>query len=302
MGLHFYLEGQTKLKDKKPFSGPFFANAKGPLAPLYRRMVWDADGYWRLNRDATTKYWDQYNARVASHYGFDDKQKKAADKVIKDYKAGLNYYLGSKKEDIETYYKELDRRDANRQNSSRQALTSLQAHDARIDNERNSLKGPILAGIDKIWKDLEEDLNAVATEKQAQRSGILPIGKIGRQPFDSEFHDATIPYIHIAIGVLLIIGLFTRVAAIGAALFLASVCAAQWPGYGGVPIYYQLIEMLACLALAAIGAGQFYGLDYVLTGLWKMSKQKDTPASKTGSKTTTSTNQPASVLVPSKGK
>lgn len=302
MGLHFYLEGQTKLKDKKPFSGPFFAQAKGPLAPLYRNLVWDADGYWRLNRDASFAEFDKYNARIASHYGFDDKQKKAADKIVKDFKAGLSYYLGSKNEDIKTYRNELDRRDANRENATRRALTSLQAHDARIDNERNSLKGPILAGVDKIWKDLEEELNGVATEKQALRSGHLPISKVGQRFGDSETADAFIPYIHIAIGVLLIIGLFTRVAAIAAAVFLASVCASQWPGYGGIPIYYQLIEMLACLALAAIGAGQFYGLDYVLTGLRKMSKQKDVPASKTGSKNTSSTNQPASVLVPSKGK
>lgn len=301
MGLHFYLEGQTKLRDKKPFSGPFFANAKGPLAPMYRNMVWDIDGYYRLDGKATAAYWSSYKDRLAGHYGFDDKQKKAADKIVKDYTGSLNWYLGSKRDDIQEYVQQLERRDANRENAARKGLTSLQAHEARIEYDRNALKMPMLAAIDKVWKDLEDDLNALATEKQWERHGRLAIGKIGRRPFDSEFHDATIPYVHIVIGVLLIIGLFTRVAAIGAALFLASVCAAQWPGYGGVPIYYQMIEMLACLALAAIGAGQFYGLDYVINGLRQMSKKKDTPASQPTTKSKSSTNQPASVLVPSKG-
>ena len=66
----------------------------------------------------------------------------------------------------------------------------------------------------------------------------------------------------------LILGLFTRPAAILGALFLASVCAAQWPlSQGAAPIYNQLVEMLALLALAAIGAGQYMGLDYFLGGL-----------------------------------
>jgi hypothetical protein len=34
-----------------------------------------------------------------------------------------------------------------------------------------------------------------------------------------------------------------------------------------MPIYNQVIEMLALLALAAIGAGRFVGLDYILGGL-----------------------------------
>jgi len=60
IGVHFYLEGTGKLRDPKPFSAGFFANAKGPFAPIYKRMVWDADGKHRLNRDATGKNWDNY--------------------------------------------------------------------------------------------------------------------------------------------------------------------------------------------------------------------------------------------------
>ena len=47
------------------------------------------------------------------------------------------------------------------------------------------------------------------------------------------------------------------------ALFLASVVATQWPGAeGAMPTYYQVVEMLALLVVAATGAGRFAGLDF----------------------------------------
>lgn len=263
-------------------------------------MVWDIDGTYRLDGKATAAHWERYQQQIGRHFGFDDKQNKAAAQIVKDYTGRLNWYLGSKREDIKEYIKQLERRDANRANAGRQGLESMAAHDARIEADRNEKKMPMIAAIDKIWVDLENDLNALANDKQWQRHGRLKIGKIGRRFGDSETADAVIPYLHIIIGLLLIMGLFTRVAAIAAALFLASVCLAQWPGYGGVPIYYQFVEMLAALALAALGAGQFYGLDFVIGGLRKMTRKSDAPAGKSSTKNT-ATSQPASVLVPVKG-
>ena len=301
VGIHFYLEGTTKLRDKKPFSGPFFANAKGPLASFYRGMVWDADGTYRLDGKATANYWADYQERIGKHFGFDDKQAKAAKSITDTYTKRLQWYLGSKREDIKEYIKQLDRRDENRASAARQGLESLQAHDARIEADRNSLKMPMLAVIDKMWVDLENDLNSLANDKQWQRHGRLAIGKIGRRFGDSEFADAVIPYFDLTIGLLLIVGLFTRVAAITGALFLASVCASQWPGYGGVPIFYQMVEMLALLVLAAVGAGQFYGLDYVITGLRRMTRKPKAAATSKTPARNSAAPQSASVLVPVKG-
>jgi hypothetical protein len=36
-----------------------------------------------------------------------------------------------------------------------------------------------------------------------------------------------------------------------------------------VPATYQFIEMLGMLVLAAVGAGQFAGVDFILGKLWK---------------------------------
>jgi uncharacterized membrane protein YphA (DoxX/SURF4 family) len=268
IGLHFFSQGLEKLRDPKPFSAQFFGAAKGPFAPYFHRLVWDADGLWRLNDRETIRYWDNYRNQVVAHYGFDDKQKDAAKKTFDAYSGRLRYYLGSKGDEIDQYVKGLARRDQNAAERARSDLASLRSHDARIAAERSQLIAPVLTEIDKLWKDLESDLNAIATTEQWKRHGRIVIGKIGRQPLDSESVDRWIPYFDIAVGVCLVLGLFTRPAAILGGLFLASVCASQWPGsYGAAPIYPYLIEMLALFVLAAVGAGQVAGLDFLLIGL-----------------------------------
>jgi uncharacterized membrane protein YphA (DoxX/SURF4 family) len=118
--------------------------------------------------------------------------------------------------------------------------------------------------IDRVWKDLENDLNAIATEDQWRARGRLAIGKPGRSPMDTETMDRVVPWFDTLIGVCLILGFATRPAAILGALFLASICASQWPlSPGAAPIYNQAVEMLALIALAAIGAGSFFGIDAI---------------------------------------
>lgn len=299
IGLHFYLEGTTKLREQKPFSGQFFGAAKGPLAPVYKGLVWDPDGRERLDPRgaATAAHWKWYSNQIASHFHFDEKQTKAAEKAMEGHLKRMGSFLGSNRDEIEQYFHQLDRRDKNLADDARAQLQSLKAHDARIASDRAQDQGTLLADVDKIWKVVENDMNALATPEQMTRHGRLPIGKVGQRFGDSETMDAIVPYFDTIIGLLLIIGLFTRVASVAGALFLLSVCASQWPGYGGIPIYYQFVEMLALLTLAAIGAGQFYGLDYVLTGLRKLRQQANPPAPAR----TQTTTQPASVLVPVKG-
>ena len=109
IGVHFLSEGWAKLENPKPFSGGFFGNAKGPLAPLYKNMVWDADGRYRLDLDTTLAEWDAYRTRLVNHYGFDEKQQKAAADTLKRYEARLKQFLASKSEVIDEYGKWLDR-------------------------------------------------------------------------------------------------------------------------------------------------------------------------------------------------
>lgn len=262
IGVHFLAEGWSKIENAKSFSAGFFGNAKGPLAPFYKGLVWDADGLFRLDADTTLEEWDAYRERVSKqHYGFDEKQDKAATDTVKRYEGRLKAFLGSKSDEIDEYEKFLARRDKNAEDRSRE-LKSLQAHDARIAGETRKLYAELIPTLDRLWKDLESDLNAIATEDQYRQHGRLAIGKPGRRFGDSETMDRVIPWFDVAVGACLILGFLTRPAAILGALFLISVCAAQWPlAPGASPIYNQAVEALALLALAAIGAGRFLGID-----------------------------------------
>lgn len=267
IGVHFFAEGAGKLADPKPFSGPFFGAAKGPLASVYKGIVWDPDGLARLDFETAESDWDAFRTRLVGHYSFDEKQTKRADAVFKDYLDRLRVFLGSNSEKIEEYFLRLERRDKNAVDPMRH-LASLQAQDTKIQAELLKMRGELLPTIDGLWRDYENDLNAIATQEQWDQHGRLALGKPGRATFDSLTMDAIVPYFNLIIGVCLILGLFTRVAALAGAAFLASVCAAQWPGsLGAIPIYYQAVEMLALLVLAAIGAGRFLGIDYLLGGL-----------------------------------
>ena len=268
IGVHFLSEGWTKIENPRPFSGGFFSNAKGPLAPVYKNLVWDADGLFRLQDvQDTLAEWDGYRNRIVNHYEFDEKQQKSAADTLKRYEGRLRQHLGSKSAEIEEYRLWLERRDKNAADPTRN-LASLQTHDTRIAGETKKLWAELVPPIDRLWKDLENDLNALATEEQWSRHGRLAISKPGRSLVDSETMDQIVPWFDVAVGVCLILGLLTRPAAILGALFLASVCASQWPlSPGAIPIHNQLIEMLALVALAAIGAGRFLGLDYFFGGL-----------------------------------
>ena len=82
---------------------------------------------------------------------------------------------------------------------------------------------------------------------------------------NSDVIDVIIRFFDITVGVLLICGLFTRLAAVAGGLFLLSICASQWPFTpGALPIWYQLIEAMGMAVLAAMGAGQYAGFDSLL--------------------------------------
>lgn len=264
IGLHFFREGAAKLQDPKPYSAGFFGNAKGWMAPMFHQLVWDADGLARLDREQTVQIWDEFHVRASQHFGFDEEQAKKAQQIFAARTGQLDWFLDSQADKIDEYRNGLVRRAKNRADAARTEVASLKGQLAWIDGDMASLKKDLVPPIDRLWRGYELDINGLATSEQ-QRGGPLSIPKPDRRTLDSESIDGLIRYMDITIGVLLILGLFTRPTAIVAACFLASVIASQWPGSpGAVPVWPQLIELLGLVVLAAIGAGQVAGLDRFL--------------------------------------
>lgn len=284
IGAHFFHEGFTKWRDPKPFSAPMFGAAKGPFSEFYRNLVWDRDGLLRLDRDDTLAVWGVtsankgegefgggYLAEAIHHFKFDQEQaNQAADLVmarVRQYDAALDQW-GT---EIEEYHYGLERRRENAGQSGRK-LASFEKHDSRIATELNSKRMPWQTEIDRIWKGLERDINDLADQHGLAGRGYLAIAKPGRHTLDSETFDRFIPYFDMTIGVLLVVGLLTRVTASLAAAFLVTVIASQWPfARDAMATNYQQVEMCALLVLATVGAGRYAGLDAVLESCcsWK---------------------------------
>jgi hypothetical protein len=296
VGAHFFHEGYSKWRDPKPFSAPVFGGAKGPFAPLYHNLLWDRDGLNRLDYGQTVRQWgvvdyDEENnpqfrggylGAAIRHFRFNqDQADEAAGLVmarIRQYEAVLADYAG----DIEEYRDGLARRRANAADRSRR-LESFQKHDARIGSELMSKRMSWQTEIDKIWQGLETDMNYLADREGIAGRGYLRIDKPGRRWLDSETFDRFIPYFDMTIGVLLVIGLFTRVTASVAAAFLATIIVSQWPfARDALPTGYQQVEMCSLLVLAAVGAGYYAGLDAVLKNCCGFCCKRRATPSETG--------------------
>ena len=76
-----------------------------------------------------------------------------------------------------------------------------------------------------------------------------------------------VTWLTLGVGICLLLGLFTRLAALAAAGFLVSIMASQppWvPDANTTYFYYQLVELGSLFVLFATGAGRWGGLDYFL--------------------------------------
>ena len=89
-----------------------------------------------------------------------------------------------------------------------------------------------------------------------------------------------IPWFDTIVGVLLILGLFTRLASGAAAAFLLSVILTQPPWIPGTtPTYLYAIELAACLVLFATCAGRIGGLDFFFAASKTKRRQTSQPTS-----------------------
>jgi uncharacterized membrane protein YphA (DoxX/SURF4 family) len=269
IGWHFYSEGVDKLDAGNWSAAPFFSNAKGPFAEQYRQLVWDSDGRLRLDRDATMMSWAVFREQITEHYGFSEDQKVQAQenyiKAVEQY----DWVLSENASNLEEFILGRDRitkldTDAH-EKQMRDGVSSLGGQRETIRREWRQKGASALRQIDTIWGSYESAQNAVASEEQAAAERPLRLVPPPTNLIDTSIVDPIVPYFDFAIGLCLLFGLFTPVAALAAAGFLGSVFLSQLPpGTGPGSSNYQLVECMACLVLAGTGAGRFAGLDFFL--------------------------------------
>jgi uncharacterized membrane protein YphA (DoxX/SURF4 family) len=264
IGWHFFKEGIKKFTDAGVPTVSFLRAAKGPLAETYKSFIPDRSGHERLSLESTKVFWSQYKDRLAKHYGFDEVQLKKADEIVNRYVKRMSTFVNEHAADLDEYFLELKRLDQARRDSTRE----IPFQRTRIEDKENELwakAAPWLADVKTLDAQLAADLNSLASDAQLAR-GPLEIADRSKPGAI----DTTIKFLVVGVGILLIVGLFTRLAAAGGILFLGSVIATQppWiPSANTQFFYYQMVEILALFVLFVFAAGRFGGLDYLVYGL-----------------------------------
>jgi uncharacterized membrane protein YphA (DoxX/SURF4 family) len=266
VGYHFFSEGVDKLSGDFD-AGRFFATARGPFAEHFQNQIWDWNGKVRLDRDRTVTFWKGFRGRAIKKYSLDEASQKAIDQSIARGTVQLDAIFVSYANEIQEFELGRERLAKLNNDATRDGVSSLGGQRDTIRQEWRKLIAPVLTQIDQVWANIERDVERVVP---ASKRAFAPIsmGRPRDVMIDTSVINPILPYFDLAIGMCLIMGLFTPVAALIAAGFLGSVFASQFPPTAGPgSTYYHMVEAAACLVLAGTGAGRFAGLDFLFYAL-----------------------------------
>jgi len=209
-------------------------------------------------------------SRIANHYGFDEDQQKAAGEVLKKVQQDADDWFQSieNREKVRKYLADLDEIEAVERKPD---ALSYEIENARADRKAVEADRKDLVKVVDAWtSDLRLGLAGLATPDQVKEAGdyVPPLNQLQKI-------DRLTMWGLSAVGLCLMLGLFTPLAALGGAAYLLSFYLSMppWPGLpeGITEGHYRyvnknLIEMLACLALASTPNGLWIGVDALLFG------------------------------------
>ncbi len=258
-----------------PFSSEGYLRAStGPLAPKFRALVPDVNSREKLKLENVKRELADEKARVIAHYRLDVGQEedanKAFDKIVQDveewYKATENV------EKVKKYLDELDEVEAVENNPD--AMSYERANAAADRKVAEADRKALVKTVNSWTESLRDAITAIA-KKDAKRFEATG-------PYTPPTPWTQLRQIDLltmwglsAVGLCLMLGLFTPLAALGGAAYLLGFYLSMppWPGLpeGITEGHYRyvnknLIEMLACLVLASTPNGLWIGLDALLFG------------------------------------
>ncbi len=266
-------------KAEAPFTAEGYLRASsGPFAPYFRRMVPDVDGRDALDLEKIEARWKEDLDRFAAHYDLSEEQRTDAEEELRNRMAiaedqflDLEFSQKVKKylDDLE-HYLQVERDPRALANERAQAYKER----TTVDTARREL----VAVVDAWSGALHDAWTSLLTDEQAERNEPpLPWRRI-------DWINTLTKIGLTAVGLGLLLGLFTPLAALGGAgyLLMFYLSMPPWPGLPSNPVaegHYlivnkNLIEMIACLALACLPTGHWVGLDALLFG-WVARRRAD---------------------------
>jgi uncharacterized membrane protein YphA (DoxX/SURF4 family) len=304
IGWHFLYEGHEKLASRerggRPFSAePYLRASTGPLA-VYFRGLFDVNDLAKLDEKRLDADWKADVDRIARHFKFDETQRsKAKEELARQQEwAGLWFHDFESIQSREKYFHDLREVQQIEQDSkalkNRREWASAKRKD--LDGERRNLT----KDVDSHFSALRESVTKLATPQQAAASGpyvvsvptyywnqglaYVGLGKTDQLPPSNidRINFAT-TWGLLAMGLCLILGLFSRLSALAGVVFLAQIYLSMppWPGLPDNPMaegHYMyvsknLIELIALLVLICFPTGQWIGIDALLFG-WSRRRRE----------------------------
>jgi uncharacterized membrane protein YphA (DoxX/SURF4 family) len=280
LGLHFFLEGYSHLRDPLWSSAGFRKAAVGPLGDFYRstlpetgdwsgtlgatdgpaasRSVAEASQAWR---ESVVASWQALLERRLKAVPLDAAGREAAAARLAVASRDLEDYMASIEDDLSDYRLEVARL---ARTKARPETEQIPFERERVVKKRNTLAGQAngwMADATAIERRLISEWDALLPSDADRRRAATAV-----EPSSLWKADQFVSWSLTTIGACLVLGLFVKFNAMGAAIFLASVVATQpfWVA-GAQPTYNQWSELAALLAIAALPTGGWSGLDYFLS-------------------------------------
>ncbi len=173
--------------------------------------------------------------------------------------------FGNPPRDVKVYQEKIAEYEANLAKAKKQsAMHFPQDHLQKQWNELQQLRGKLVGPVKALESELKTSSQKLLTSEQLARGPV----RLPSTPVDS-INKRTMWGLTI-LGVLLLVGLGTRYAALGGAVMLTMFYLAMppWPGVPEAPgpehsfiVNKNFIEIMALLAIAALPTGQWFGLD-----------------------------------------
>lgn len=208
-----------------------------------------------------------------------------AEEILKDTQYEFESWLQNNQVDLVAHYGTQEREAGFVRDGENKAVAALYVDSLRyqvgtIKSDRKKKLYGWKQEVDGMWSAYEQRINGLATDQQLEQHGEITAHRPFDQPSSQlKIINKVIPWFDTIVGVLLILGLFTRLASGAAAIFLVSVVLTQpfWIP-GSAPTYFYWIELAALLVIFATCAGRIGGLDFFLANA--ASKDDPKPAAK----------------------
>ena len=295
LGCHFLYEGVWKIKHSDQFTAePFLSQAKGPLAGYFYAMIPDINGRQRLhiiadekgnkhiNSDPIAARWNEYRQNLVDYLkprdvtdqvavGAHQRFETDAEKTYNDFKKSLETYFAENVDGIDAYFGSLDRFEKDPEARQDVPFQKQRRWEQMMELRREA--DLWIKEIEDREKSCKNALFELMDQQQREKIDSMPANWKIWQWGRIEQINFAVTYGLTAIGLCLMLGLFTRLAALGGAAFMCFVVMTHpaWPTiYPPDPaivghallINKDLIEMVALLVIATTAAGRWGGLDF----------------------------------------